>query len=94
MGRDPLLGRGHLLLGRQNLDYSSILVVNGSPNCVLFCYVGRHLPGAENHWCRGCIHYHQCYVVLVRFWEELSINDVTIFKEIVGYKNIDYLTKI
>ena len=47
--RDPLLGREHLLLGRQNLGYSSILVVYGSPNCDLFCFAGRQLSGVENH---------------------------------------------
>ena len=32
VGRDPLLGRVHLLLGRQNLCFSTILVICGSPN--------------------------------------------------------------
>ena len=43
------VGRGHLLLGRQNLGYSSILIGYGSPNCDLFCFVGRQLSGVENH---------------------------------------------
>ena len=35
------VGREHLLLGRQILFYSSNLVLKGSPNCLLFCFVGR-----------------------------------------------------
>ena len=52
VGRDPLLGRRHSHLGRQNLYYNSNLVLHGSPNCVLFCLVGRQLPNVENHWFR------------------------------------------
>jgi hypothetical protein len=48
LGRDPLLGRRHLLLGRQNLCFSTIIVKYGSPNCVIFCFVGRQLPNVEN----------------------------------------------
>ncbi len=29
--RDPILGRGHLLLGRQNLCFSTMIVIKGSP---------------------------------------------------------------
>jgi len=43
MGRDPLLGH-------QNLCFSAILVIYGSPNCVIFCFVGRQLPNVEHHW--------------------------------------------
>lgn len=32
------------LLGRQNLSYSGVFVVHGSPNCVL-----RQLQSVENH---------------------------------------------
>jgi len=39
------------LLGRQNLDYSCTMkVIKGSPNCVLFCFMGLKLPNVENHW--------------------------------------------
>ncbi len=38
----------HLHLDHQNLRYCTMMVVNGSPNCVLFCYVGRQLPNVEN----------------------------------------------
>jgi len=31
------MGRRHLLLGRQNLCFSTMSVKNGSPNCVIFC---------------------------------------------------------
>ena len=44
------MGRGHLIVGRQNIVYGTILVVYGSPNCVLFCFVGRQPPNVENHW--------------------------------------------
>ena len=49
VGRDTLLGRGHLLLGRQNLCVSTIIVIYGSPNCVLLSFVGRQPPNVENH---------------------------------------------
>ncbi len=42
LGHDPLLGR-------QNLCFSTIIVIYGSPNCVIFCFVGRQLPNVENH---------------------------------------------
>ncbi len=37
-------------MGRQNLDHSTVLVINGSTNFVLFCLVGCHLSNVENHW--------------------------------------------
>ena len=43
MGRDPLMGRVHLLLGRLNLRFSTKIVKYGSPNCVLLYFVGRQL---------------------------------------------------
>ena len=51
-GSHPLLGRGHLLLGRQNLEFSSHLVLNRSPNCVFSFFLGRQLPNVENHCSR------------------------------------------
>ena len=54
LGRDPLLGRGHLLLGRQNLYFSIIIAINGSPNNVLFLFVGRQPKAVENHRFREC----------------------------------------
>jgi len=39
-GHDPSLGRKHSVLGRQNLHYSSILVLFGSQNWVVFWFVG------------------------------------------------------
>jgi len=45
---DPFLGRRHLLLGRRNLCFT-MNVINGLPNCVLFCLKGRQLPNVENH---------------------------------------------
>ena len=50
VGRDPLLGCVHLLLGRLNLCFSTIIVVNGLPNCVVLNFVGRQLQNVENHW--------------------------------------------
>ena len=47
MGGDPLLGRGLLLVGRQNLCYSTVIVIYGSPNCIILCFVGRQLPNVE-----------------------------------------------
>ena len=47
------LGRGHLLLGRQNLCYSTIIVLFGSPNCVFMYFVDCQLPNVENHCVRG-----------------------------------------
>ena len=41
---------GHLLLGCQNLCYSTIISINWSPNCVLFCIVGRQPSNVDNHW--------------------------------------------
>ena len=49
VGRDPFYGCGHLLLGRQNLNFSSIDVLNGSPNRVILFLVGRQLQTVENH---------------------------------------------
>ena len=49
--RNPLSCRRHLLLGRQN----RIVVVYGSPNCVLFCFGGRQLSGVENYCSHGCL---------------------------------------
>ena len=43
VGGDPFLGRVHLLLGRQNLCFSTKIVIFGSPNCVLSYFVGRQL---------------------------------------------------
>ena len=60
VGRGPFLGRRRSLLGRQNLCYSSILVVYGSPNCVLFCFVGRQLSNVVNHCSR-------CYLIAASF---------------------------
>ena len=51
-GLDPLLGRVHLILGRQNLWFSTLTEIYGSPNCVLLSFVGRQLPNVENHWSR------------------------------------------
>ena len=48
-----LCGRGHLLLGRQNLCQSTIILILGSPHCVLFCFVGHPLSNVENHWFRA-----------------------------------------
>ncbi len=42
------MGRGHLLLGVQNLFYSTSMVLNGSAKCDLFCFVGRQLSEVEN----------------------------------------------
>ena len=53
MGRDPLLGRVHLLLGRQNLCFSTIIVIYGSPNCVFLSFVVRQQPNVENHCSRA-----------------------------------------
>jgi hypothetical protein len=44
-GPDPLLGLGHLLLGSQNLCF----VLHGSPNCVLFCFMGCRLTNMGLH---------------------------------------------
>ena len=55
VGRDPLLGRGQLLLGRQNLCYSTMIVLFGSPNCVFLCFVGHQLPNVENHCFRATV---------------------------------------
>ncbi len=41
--------RGYFLLDRQNLSFSTSLVLNGLLNCALFCIVGRQLPNIENH---------------------------------------------
>ena len=49
MGRDPKVGRVYSLLGRQNLCFSTIIVICGSPNCVLSSFVGRQLLNVENH---------------------------------------------
>ena len=49
VGRDPHLGRVHLLLARHNLCFSTIIVIYGSPSCVLLYFVGRQLPNVENH---------------------------------------------
>ena len=49
VGCDPLLCRGHLLFVRQNLVYSCIRGVYGSPYCDYICFVGRQLPTVENH---------------------------------------------
>jgi len=48
VGSNPFLGRRYLLLGRQNLCFTAMNVINGSPNCVLFCFMGRQLPNVEN----------------------------------------------
>ena len=48
-----LCGNGHLLLGRQNLCRSNIILILGSPHCVLFCFVGHPLSNVENHWFRA-----------------------------------------
>ncbi len=42
VGRDPFLGR-------QNQCDRAVLVLNGVPNCIFFCFVGRHLPVVVNH---------------------------------------------
>jgi len=47
LGCDPLLGC-------QNLSFSTIIVIYGSPNCVIFCIVGRQLPNVENHCSMQC----------------------------------------
>jgi len=60
VGPDPLMGRRHLLLGRQNLCFSTMNVKNGSPNCVIFCFVGRQLPNVENHCSRQSPHLVSC----------------------------------
>ncbi len=49
VGPDPLLGPRHLLLGCQNLCFSTMNEINGSPNCVIFCFVGSQLLNVENH---------------------------------------------
>ena len=59
MGRDPLLGRGYLLLGRQKLCEDSVIVVLGYQNLCfcsfwvaklcIFCFECRQLPNVENH---------------------------------------------
>ena len=36
-------------VGRQNWCYITMLVIYGSPHCVLFCLVGRQLPNVKNH---------------------------------------------
>ena len=38
----------YLLLGRQNLCFSTIIVIYLSPNCVSLYFVGRQLPNVEN----------------------------------------------
>ena len=55
MGRDPLLGRLYLLLGRQNPCYSTMIVICGSPNCVLLCFVGHQQTNVENYCSRPVI---------------------------------------
>ena len=55
VGRDPLLGRRYSVLGSQKLNYCNILVLYGSPHCVLFCFVGRQHPSVGNHWPRGLL---------------------------------------
>ncbi len=35
-------------------NISSMNVINVSPNCVLFCFMGRQLPNVENHWYKVC----------------------------------------
>jgi hypothetical protein len=53
-GSQPIFGSQALtlLLGRQNLCFSTMNVINGSPNCVLFCFMGYQLPNVENHCIR------------------------------------------
>ena len=55
MGRDPVLGRVHLILGRQNLCFSTITVIYGLPNCVLLSFVGRQLLNVEKHCFIGLV---------------------------------------
>jgi hypothetical protein len=43
------VGRRKLFLGRQNLCCYNIIVEFGSPNCVIFYFVGRQLPNVEKH---------------------------------------------
>ena len=66
MGRDPFLGRVCLLLGRQNLCFIAIIVIYGSPNCVLLSFVGRQLLNVENHCSRG-IGSTKCHMILLHF---------------------------
>jgi len=42
VGPDQLLGHKHSHLGRQNLNYSNVLILYGQPNCVLFSFVSRN----------------------------------------------------
>ncbi len=48
---DPLLCNSNFLLGRsQILCWGTMNVLNGSPDCAIFCFVGRQLLYVESHW--------------------------------------------
>ncbi len=47
--RDPIFCHGYLLMGRKNIWYGIIVVNYVSQNCLLFCFVARHLQNVENH---------------------------------------------
>ncbi len=49
-------GRGFIPLGRQTLCFNIMIVINGSANCLLFCFVGRQRPYVENQWSRAGMH--------------------------------------
>ena len=89
------MGRGHLLLGRQNSRYRSVIVTHGSPNCVLLCFVGRQLPNVENHCSRD-----QTYLYNTAFKEKQEVQKIVIkctvllsfFQDLNKSKQIEFLS--
>ena len=52
MGHNPLLSESrHLLLGHQNLCFSTMIVIYGSPIVVYF-FCGSLTTNVKNHWFR------------------------------------------
>ncbi len=80
MGPDPIWGRRHLLLGRQILCCSTINEINGSPNCVIFCFVGRQLPNVENHWSTQ----YQCFTIVEKPWNRSYLKNSLLYTIISG----------
>ena len=48
-GSRPTFGSRVFTFGSPKTVYSIILILFGSPNCVLFCFVGLQIPDVENH---------------------------------------------
>ncbi len=82
VGPYPILGRRHLLLGRQNLCCSTMNGINGSPYCVIFCMLGHQLPNVENRWFFNALRSWLIALFLSLFWVKNNCDILKREKEI------------